>query len=506
MSLEQAAERHRAVAWMPDDVELVVGGRQIADLMRGVEVEVARGDVAEPPPRDRERGRPRAIRRRAVVAEVDGLEQPAVDEPRRQIAQHRVGRASAAQPSSAVVSETSWRLQVVGDRHRLAARHRARDRQARGLGAAARELGEAGEREHEHVLRRAHRLVVIDLRVHVRAREQVLLDGVAAAAVVDDESPRAGPDGVGIVRDLDRVDDPVEVVGRVARAGVMTVAQQVVEAIDVELRRHQLARVAGDVALVPERAQRVGQRGVERGERGVELAILGDDARAPVLVVVARQHVLPRVRERTVADVVEQRRDLDVARDRRREVEPPRHPLRDVERPERVAEPRVLGAGVHQPREPHLLDAPQPLHRGGVEQLGDRPVRALELDQAVHRVAEHAVLGHGRILQLPRSIADFERGEGRQSGGRLGEVRGSPATRARRVVREVDRLAVGRRHEAVDADGREQRLVAAVDEVAPHLAAGPVDDRRAVAVPRELKQRPELRRVRSGTRAGRDQR
>ncbi len=98
-----------------------------------------------------------------------------------------------------------------------------------------------------------------------------------------------------------------------------------------------------------------------------------------------------------MADVVEQRRDLDVARDARVELEPARHALGDVERAERVAEARVLGARIDQPREAHLLDAAQALHRERVEQLGDGPVLALELDEPVDGVAKHAVL-HGRIL------------------------------------------------------------------------------------------------------------
>ena len=54
---------------------------------------------------------------------------------------------------------------------------------------------------------------------------------------------------------------------------------------------------------------------------------------------IAREHVLPRVRERPVPDVVQQRGDLDVARDAVRQLEPARHALCDVKRAERVAEP-----------------------------------------------------------------------------------------------------------------------------------------------------------------------
>src|SRR5512140_1368738 len=103
------------------------------------------------------------------------------------------------------------------------------------------------------------------------------------------------------------------------------------------------------------------------------------------------------MRERAVADVVEERRDLDVARDRMRQLEPARHSLRDVKRAERVPEARVLGAGVDEPGKAHLLDAPQALHRVRIEEVRDRSIAALELDEPVYRVAKHAVL-HARTL------------------------------------------------------------------------------------------------------------
>ncbi len=74
------------------------------------------------------------------------------------------------------------------------------------------------------------------------------------------------------------------------------------------------------------------------------------------------------------------------------ELEPARDALRDVKRAERVTEARMLRARIHEPREAHLLDAAQALHRERVDQLGDRAVFALELDEPVHRVAKYAVL------------------------------------------------------------------------------------------------------------------
>jgi hypothetical protein len=165
------------------------------------------------------------------------------------------------------------------------------------------------------------------------------------------------------------------------------------------VRRHQLACEVRLVALAPERAQRRREPGLQRLEHAGELAILGDDPRPPALVIVAREHVLPRVRERPVPDIVEQRRDLHVARERGIELEPPRHALRDVKRTERMAKPRVLRARIHEPREPHLLDPTQPLHRVGIEQIRQRPVLALEFDEPVHRISKHAIFHARRHAQ-----------------------------------------------------------------------------------------------------------
>jgi hypothetical protein len=99
-----------------------------------------------------------------------------------------------------------------------------------------------------------------------------------------------------------------------------------------------------------------------------------------------------------MADVVEQRRHRHVARHDRLELERPRHPPRDVEGAERVAEARVLGARIDQPGEAHLVQAAQPLEGAGLEHPAELAVLAAQLDEAVHRVAEHAVLH-------PRSIA-----------------------------------------------------------------------------------------------------
>ena len=91
-----------------------------------------------------------------------------------------------------------------------------------------------------------------------------------------------------------------------------------------------------------------------------------------------------------MADVVHQRRHLDVAGDRGRNVEALGDPAGDVVRAEGVAEARVLGARVHQRGEAVLANATQALEGAGVEQPRHRRIGPLEANQPVHRIAKDA--------------------------------------------------------------------------------------------------------------------
>src|SRR5690606_34049126 len=87
--LEQAAEGHRAVDRVADDVELLAGVGAVADLHGAVDVHVGRGGVAEDRASDLlgRTGEPLAAA--GIVAGLERLEQPAGDQPLRQVALHR---------------------------------------------------------------------------------------------------------------------------------------------------------------------------------------------------------------------------------------------------------------------------------------------------------------------------------------------------------------------------------------------------------------------------------
>ena len=107
----------------------------------------------------------------------------------------------------------------------------------------------------------------------------------------------AGPRGEAFVRGPDKIYDPVDLIAHVF-AKLREIARQ---SLGEEVTRC--------VVGVPAHFD-VTQK--EAIKRAAQLGVFADDAGTPGLVVGARQHVLPRVRVRAVADVVEQRGDHPV--------------------------------------------------------------------------------------------------------------------------------------------------------------------------------------------------
>ena len=144
---------------------------------------------------------------------------------------------------------------------------------------------------------------------------------------------------------------------------------------------------------------------------------------------------LERVRERVVADVVQQRREAQPQRVVRVErlavlVEQRERAPREMVGAERVLEPRVGRPGIDEKRVPQLPDVAQALDGGCVEEL--ERLR-LEPDVVPERIADDFEPGHALGLGGPASrtaactcssnCAKFFRNSSRQSGG-LRVVRG----------------------------------------------------------------------------------
>ena len=179
----------------------------------------------------------------------------------------------------------------------------------------------------------------------------------------------------------------------------MRVAEKVVAAVDVERAAHRLRQVRELVLAADERGDARGHLRIEPREHLVHPGRrVEHDALGPRLVVRRPgDGVLEQVRERTVPDVVEERRRERVARallvtrcqngsaavDR---AEPREQELHHERRADGVGEARVLRPGKRERRHAELPHAAQALHLGRVdEQLDDPLLVRLERHEAVHR-------------------------------------------------------------------------------------------------------------------------
>ena len=168
----------------------------------------------------------------------------------------------------------------------------------------------------------------------------------------------------------------------------------------------------GDPAWVDAltRSERAARAGAERRDGGRQLAFDQDAADDLVVDRVAVEVILvEEMAERPMPDVVQQPSHpeclLDAGRRRyvgvqHREVgiELPRPPAAEVHRPQRVLKPRMLATGEHPPGRLQLMNSPQTLQPGVVEQvllrglaiaanpLGDFDVAEQWIGDQVHRV------------------------------------------------------------------------------------------------------------------------
>ena len=198
----------------------------------------------------------------------------------------------------------------------------------------------------------------------------------------------------------------------VRHAAEPRVPLQVLDLVEVEAAADQaLERARG--AAADERIDARGRVGTQLGERRGHDRI-GDEPRGQRLVV-ARDargfQLLERVRERVVADVVEQTGERDEAELRRIDVVQRTTLAHDGERAarqvvdaERVVEARVRRARIHEMRVPELLDVAQPLEGRGI----DDPHRdRVQPDRVPERVPDddRRDAGHqrARLISGPRS-------------------------------------------------------------------------------------------------------
>ena len=313
------------------------------------------------------------------------------------------------------------RVEGVG---RERAAEKGRQRGGRGReGVAARGLAPRDERPRacegapQNVVGRQDGLVEVDLPVHQAPRQQNVLHGVGALRLDHDAACRAARARV----HAQRLEDAVDAHDALGDAGVERVAPEVVQAVHVELARHEVPEERPPVGPV-EDGQRDRERAAALGAaRPAQAAVEArHEGAAHGLVVVrrgavARGHelVLQRVRERPVPDVVQERRgeralDLVGGHDGAGLAQVVERVVHERHRPQPVLEARVDGAGEDQEAQAELADAPQALHLGTVHEGEQQPLR--DAHEAVDGVAEEGgASGHGggeeRRAYVPRRVA-----------------------------------------------------------------------------------------------------
>ena len=323
-----------------------------------------------------------------LVGDLHALEEPAVEQPARE-------RGEPAVPGEGPGPQGREEVPVVDGEVVSQRRPPPRQRRPESRGEAVQ--GPRGPRprhgRQEHRLRRPHRLVVVDVLVHVGPGDDVPLHRGQGPAVHED-APLPGEE---------EEQDAPQVEAAVAHPRGQHVPLQVVEPIRVELARDQVREESRRTILSPEeRVHPLRQVPGEAPQRPVHLRPpVQDDCRGPALVP-GPGDGLEGVGEGAVAHVVEERRRQDhglvAAQPRGRPAERVEHLPRHGHDPERVGEAGVLGAGEDQVRQAELADAAEPLDLAGLHEGEKEPVRprgSPEGDVVVHRVAEVPVARPG---------------------------------------------------------------------------------------------------------------
>src|SRR5580765_165852 len=174
---------------------------------------------------------------------------------------------------------------------------------------------------------------------------------------------------------LDRFGYPFEIVNSIFRSGHQAVAEQVVHAVDVELRRYKLSERPGLTVAANDRRDIAGETGRVFLQQAAHLGLIAQNRFDRKLLVMKIEDRLNYMRKRPVPDVMKEGSDpngsLSLIRNLIAEPQFRDHSRRQMKRPQAVRKPRMLRRLIGKIRQPKLPDPPQPLKFGRVDQPDD---------------------------------------------------------------------------------------------------------------------------------------
>ena len=225
------------------------------------------------------------------------------------------------------------------------------------------QIGDATEYRFEHLFGTSHRLVVIDLLIHVVSAYQIRFDGMNGA-VFDDET-------IGI--EIEHLHNPIEIVQIIAYPRHIAISQNVIHAIGIELARYN--RMIPSMAFLSDTADDAfWHAAIEIAQDSIDIAIfaqnIGASHRFVIEIANLRHPRFESMAKRRMTNIVQQCR-----RARHGSLESiaawigtVEHALGNVLSPNRMTKSRVFCSVVDEIRQTELTDSTQSLNDIGIDE------------------------------------------------------------------------------------------------------------------------------------------
>lgn len=262
-----------------------------------------------------------------------------------------------------------------------------------------------------------HGLMEIDLGIHVEATLKIAFDGVDAGSGDHNLAARS--------IQAQHPNEALQIKHTVFHAGHVTVAQEVIEAVSVELAGDNLAEVEGVASALDDSDDFLGQAGAMADEDPIEAALRIEKHAAGPLLVVDHGKLFEDMAEGPMADIVEKGSTADSEGLLGGNFGGAGEMIQDTgsgpHHAQAMGEAGMFGARIGHGGQAELTDPTQTLDFGGVDELHESPVVltvTIEGDEIVDGVAVEFFVDHGWEDSWKNSAKSprWEDGESRESG------------------------------------------------------------------------------------------